>query len=161
MRIEVPRDRNGDFEPVVAHKGQSRLRGFNDRIIALYARGMTVRDIRAHLHEIYGVQVSPDLISRVTNAVLDEVREWQSRPLDRVYAVIYRDAIRCKVRSEGTVVNKAALPGRWHRRRRLQSHHWPDAGGSPRCGRAIPPTNECSRLARTGVRDLLSTSLES
>ena len=108
VRIEVPRDRNGTFEPVIVPKGKTRLQGFNDRIIALYARGMTVRDIQAHLHEIYGVEVSPDLISRVTAAVLDEVREWQTRPLDRVYAVIYLDAIRCKVRSEGMVINKAA-----------------------------------------------------
>ncbi len=108
VHLDVPRDRNGTFEPAIVPKGSTRLRGFNDRIIALYARGMTVRDIQAHLREIYGVEVSPDLISRVTAAVLDEVREWQNRPLDRVYAAIYLDAIRCKVRHEGMVVNKAA-----------------------------------------------------
>lgn len=108
VRIDVPRDRNGDFAPRIVPKGSSRLRGFNDRIIALYARGMTVRDIQAHLGEIYGVEVSPDLISKVTNAVLDEVREWQTRPLEPVYAAIYLDAIRCKVRHEGMVINKAA-----------------------------------------------------
>ena len=80
--LAVPRDRNGTFEPQIVRKGQTRLEGFNDRIIALYARGMTVRDIRAHLAEMYQVDVSPDLISRVTDAVVEELAEWQSRPLD-------------------------------------------------------------------------------
>jgi hypothetical protein len=81
--LEVPRDRNGSFAPRIVRKGQTRLDGFNDRIIALYARGLTTRDIRAHLREIYDVDVSPDLISRVTDAVLEELTEWQARPLDR------------------------------------------------------------------------------
>ncbi len=81
--LEVPRDRGGSFSPQIVRKGQTRLDGFNDRIIALYARGLTTRDIRAHLREMYDVDVSPDLISRVTDAVLDELQEWQSRPLDR------------------------------------------------------------------------------
>src|SRR5215472_12004475 len=81
--LAVPRDRNGSFEPQIVRKGQTRLEGFNERIIALYARGMTTRDIRAHLREIYGVEVSADLISRVTDGVADELAEWQSRPLDR------------------------------------------------------------------------------
>jgi putative transposase len=80
--LAVPRDRNGTFEPRIVRKGQTRLAGFNERIIALYARGMTTRDIRAHLREIYGVEVSPDLISRVTDAVVDELQEWQARRLD-------------------------------------------------------------------------------
>jgi Transposase, Mutator family len=80
--LAVPRDRNGSFEPQIVRKGQTRLDGFNERIIALYARGMTTRDIRAHLREIYDVDVSPDLISRVTDAVVEELAEWQSRPLD-------------------------------------------------------------------------------
>jgi putative transposase len=83
IEVEVPRDRNGSFSPQIVRKGQSRLDGFNDRIIALYARGLTTRDIRAHLREMYDVDVSPDLISRVTDAVLDELSEWQARPLDR------------------------------------------------------------------------------
>jgi putative transposase len=81
--LAVPRDRAGTFEPQIVRKGQTRLDGFNERIIALYARGMTTRDIRAHLREMYGVEVSPDLISRVTDAVVDELTEWQARPLDR------------------------------------------------------------------------------
>ncbi len=106
--LEVPRDRNSSFEPRAVPKGTSRLRGFNDRIIALYARGMTVRDVQAHLAEIYDVEVSPDLISKVTAAVLDEARQWQHRPLERVYAAIYLDAITCKVRDQGVVSRKSA-----------------------------------------------------
>jgi putative transposase len=85
--LEVPRDRAGSFSPQIVRKGQTRLDGFNERIIALYARGMSTRDIRAHLREMYDVEVSPDLISRVTDAVVEELAEWQSRPLDRVYPV--------------------------------------------------------------------------
>ena len=103
--LEVPRDRDGSFEPQIVRKGQTRLDGFNERIIALYARGMTTRDIRAHLREIYGVEVSPDLISRVTDAVVDELAEWQARPLDRVYPVIFIDALMVKIR-DGVVTNR-------------------------------------------------------
>jgi putative transposase len=86
--LAVPRDRNDTFSPQIVRKGQTRLDGFNDRIIALYARGMSTRDIRAHLREMYDVDVSPDLISRVTDAVLEELQEWQSRPLDRPSATL-------------------------------------------------------------------------
>ena len=103
--LAVPRDRNGTFEPQIVRKGQTRLKGFNDRIIALYARGMTTRDIRAHLREIYDVEVSPDLISRVTDAVAEELAEWQGRPLDRVYPVIFIDALMVKIR-DGVVANR-------------------------------------------------------
>jgi transposase-like protein len=96
--LAVPRDRNGTFEPRIVRKWQTRLDGFNDRIIALYARGMTTRDIRAHLREMYGVEVSPDLISRVTDAVVEELAEWQGRPLDRVYPVVFIDALMIKIR---------------------------------------------------------------
>ena len=107
VTLAVPRDRNGSFEPVIVPKGERRLDGFDDRILSLYARGMTVREIRAHLRELYGVAVSPDPISRVTDAVLEEVREWQSRPLDAVYPVVFFDALRVKIRDEGLVRNKA------------------------------------------------------
>jgi len=103
--LTVPRDRNGSFEPPIVRKGQTRLDGFNDRIIALYARGMTTRDIRAHLREMYDVDVSPDLISRVTDAVIDELAEWQSRPLDPVYPVVFIDALMVKIR-DGVVSNR-------------------------------------------------------
>src|SRR6476659_2436660 len=105
--ITVPRDRAGSFEPQLIAKGQTHFTGFDDKILSLYARGMTVREIQGHLAEHYGTEVSPDLISRVTDAVLDEVREWQNRPLDPVYPVIFFDALRVKIRDEGLVKNKA------------------------------------------------------
>ena len=107
IEIAVPRDRNGSFEPQIVAKGQTRLDGFDDQIISLYARGLSVREIQGHLQELYGVEVSPDLISRVTDAVLEEVREWQNRPLDPVYPVVFFDALRVKIRDEGLVKNKA------------------------------------------------------
>jgi putative transposase len=107
VEISVPRDRAGQFEPQLIAKGQTHFDGFDDKILSLYARGMTVREIQGHLAELYAIDVSPDLISRVTDAVLDEVREWQSRPLDPVYPVVFFDALRVKIRDEGLVKNKA------------------------------------------------------
>ena len=107
MEISIPRDRDASFEPQIVKKGQRRFEGFDDTIISMYARGMSVREIRGHLEELYGVEVSPDLISRVTDEVMDEVRDWQSRPLDEVYPVIIFDALRVKIRDEGVVRNKA------------------------------------------------------
>jgi putative transposase len=107
IEIAVPRDRGGSFEPQLIPKGQTRFEGFDDKILSLYARGMTVREIQGHLTEIYAIDVSPDLISRVTDAVLDEVREWQSRPLDPIYPIVFFDALRVKIRDEGLVKNKA------------------------------------------------------
>ena len=107
IEIAIPRDRAGSFEPQLIAKGQTRFDGFDEKILSLYARGMTVREIQGHLAELYGTDVSPDLISRVTDAVLDEVREWQNRPLDPVYPVVFFDAMRVKIRDEGLVKNKA------------------------------------------------------
>ncbi|WP_417789025.1 IS256 family transposase [Terasakiella pusilla] len=107
MEIATPRDRDATFEPQIIKKGQRRFDGFDDKIISMYARGMSVNEIRGHLEEIYGVEVSKDLISTVTDAVMDEVRDWQNRPLDAVYPVIIFDALRVKIRDEGTVRNKA------------------------------------------------------
>ena len=107
IEITVPRDRAGSFEPQLIAKGQTHFTGFDDKILSLYARGMTVREIQGHLAELYGAEVSPDLISRVTDAVLEEVREWQSRPLDAVYPIVFFDALRVKIRDEGLVKNKA------------------------------------------------------
>src|ERR1700746_2084399 len=107
IEIAVPRDRVGNFEPQPIAKGQTRFDGFDDKILSLHARGMTVREIQGHLSELYGTEVSPDLISRVTDAVLDEVRVWQNRPLDPVYPVVFFDALRVKIRDEGLVKNKA------------------------------------------------------
>ncbi len=107
LPIEIPRDREGSFEPQIIPKHQTRWVGFDDKIISLYARGMTVREIQQHLAEIYGTEVSPTLISTVTDSVMDEVKQWQSRPLDIVYPVIYLDCIHVKVRDAGSVRAKA------------------------------------------------------
>lgn len=107
VSIQVPRDRNGDFEPQVVRKGQRRLKGFDDKVISLYARGLTNREIQGHLQEIYGVEVSPELISRVTDAVQEEVKAWQGRPIDEVYPIVYLDAVFVKTRENGTVSNRA------------------------------------------------------
>jgi transposase-like protein len=105
--IEVPRDRQSTFEPQLVRNGQSRLEGFDEKILALYARGMTTRDIQAQLQELYGVEVSPTLISNVTEAVMDEVRQWQSRPLEPVYPIIYVDCLAVHVRENQRVINKS------------------------------------------------------
>jgi len=105
--IDVPRDRDGSFEPQVVKKRQRRLDGFDDKVLALYARGLSTREIQDHLEELYGVEVSPTLISNVTDAVLDEVRTWQARPLASVYPILYFDALFVKSRQEGPVQTKA------------------------------------------------------
>jgi putative transposase len=106
LPIEVPRDRHGTFEPQLIPKHQTRWAGFDEKILSLYARGMTVREIQAHLEEMYGTEVSPTLISSITDAVAEEVKAWQSRPLDPIYPIIYLDCIHVKVR-EGAVRVKA------------------------------------------------------
>jgi putative transposase len=106
--IDVPRDRAGTFEPVLVPKHSRRIRGLDDKILALYARGLSVRDIQAHLQELYGTEISPELISRVTDAVRDEIAAWQGRPLESTYAVVWLDALMIKVRTEGVVQTKAA-----------------------------------------------------
>lgn len=107
MPIEIPRDRDGSFEPLIIGKGQTRFAEFDSKIISLYSRGMTTREIKGHLEEIYGVEVSPTLISTVTEAVMEEVKIWQNRQLDALYPIVYMDAIRVKARENGHVVNKA------------------------------------------------------
>lgn len=107
LTIAVPRDREGSFDPKLIGKYQRRFPDFDHKIISMYARGLSVREIRGHLEEIYGIEVSPDLISAVTDAVLEEVAEWQNRPLDAVFPLVFFDAIRIKIRDEGFVRNKA------------------------------------------------------
>jgi len=107
LELEVPRDRNGTFEPLIVPKYQSRFTGFDDKIISMYARGMTTRDIEAHLKELYGVEVSAGLISQVTDAVSEEVKSWQNRVLEAVYGIVYLDALYVKMRYEGRVENRA------------------------------------------------------
>ena len=107
VELDIPRDRRGTFEPQLIAKYQRRFPGFDDKIISMYARGMSVRDIQGHLRELYGIEASPQLISTVTDAVLEEVGRWQGRPLDALYAIVFFDALRVKMRDEGTVRNKA------------------------------------------------------
>lgn len=106
--IQVPRDREGEHEPIIVKKHQKNLTGIEDQIIAMYSKGMTVRDIQDHLNQLYGVDISPTLISNVTNKLMPIIKEWQNRPLEKTYAVVFMDAIHYKVRQEGAIVNKAA-----------------------------------------------------
>lgn len=105
--IEVPRDRNGEFEPIIIEKHQRRFTGFDDKITAMYARGMTTRDIQSFLKDIYGVDISPNLISEVTDSITQQVSEWQNRPLDPIYPILYLDALMISIRDEGHVRKKA------------------------------------------------------
>jgi putative transposase len=107
LELETPRDRKATFDPKIVAKGQTRWTGFDDKIISMYARGMTTREIQGHLEEMYGIEVSPTLISNVTEAVIDEVKAWQSRPLEELYPIVYLDALMVKVRDEGHIQNKA------------------------------------------------------
>jgi putative transposase len=107
IELETPRDRNGEFTPQLVQKNQTRWTGFDDKILSMYARGMSTRDIQGHLREMYQVEVSPSLISEVTDAVMEDARAWQSRPLDAFYAVVFLDALYVKMRHEGRVENRA------------------------------------------------------
>ena len=107
IEITVPRDRNASFEPQIVPKGETRFAGFDDKILSLYARGMTTREIQEHLQEMYHTEVSPTLISNVTEAVLEEGRAWQARPLEPVYPIVYLDALMVKMRDNGVVGNRA------------------------------------------------------
>src|SRR4051794_1913508 len=107
LALQIPRDRLATFDPQLIAKYQRRFPGFDERIVSMYARGMSTREIQGHLREIYGIDISPDLVSAVTDAVLDEITEWQNRPLEALYPLVFLDAIRIKVRDEGTVRNKA------------------------------------------------------
>ena len=108
MELSIPRDRQGRFDPKLVEKHCRRLPGFDDKVISMYARGMSMREIQGHVRELYGsIEVSAELISKVTDAVLDELAGWQSRPLESVYAIVYFDAVRVKIRDEGLVKNKA------------------------------------------------------
>ncbi len=107
IELDIPHDRNCEFEPTIVKKGQRRLPGFDDKVIALYARGMTTREIQGGLKEIYDVEVSPTLISNITDSVLDDVKQWQNRSLDAVYPIVYLDAIHLKLRNNGRVENQA------------------------------------------------------
>jgi putative transposase len=107
LPIDLPRDRNATFEPLIIPKGETRFAGFDDKILSLYAKGMSTRQIQQHLEEIYQVEISPSLISTVTEAIIDEVKTWQSRPLDSIYPIVYLDCLMVKIRDGGQIQNKA------------------------------------------------------
>lgn len=107
LELAIPRDRHGRFDPALIAKYRRRFPGFDDKIIALYARGLSTRDIQSHVRELYGLEISPELVSAVTDAVLEEVAAWQNRPLEPCYAIVFFDALRVKIRDEGLVRNKA------------------------------------------------------
>ncbi len=107
IELETPRDREGSFEPCLVAKNQTRITGMDNQILSLYAKGMSTRDIAEAFHEMYSVEVSAGLISQVTNAVIDQVNEWQNRPLDKIYPIVYLDCITIKIRENKQVINKA------------------------------------------------------
>ncbi len=152
VEVRVPRDRAGTFEPQLVAKYQRRLEGFDDKVLALYARGMSVRDIQGHLRELYGTEVAPELISRVTDAVLDEARAWQARPLDAVYPIVYIDALFVSVRDEGTVKKKAVYIalGTTVEGRRDVLGLWMDGSEGARFW-----LNALTELKNRGVQDIL------
>ncbi len=137
MLIDIPRDRDGSFEPELIKKGQTRIDGMDDKIVGLYAAGLSTRDIRAHLEEVYGLRVSADLISRVTDAVLDEVSDWQNRTLDPMYPIVFLDALRVKIRdAESRQVKSEPLERHWSERQWRTPFTWPWASpqrASVRC----------------------------
>lgn len=108
IELEIPRDRDGEFEPVIVKKHQKNVTGIEDQILALYAKGISTRDIQDHLQQLYGIEVSPTLISNVTNKIMPMIKEWQNRPLQAIYAVVFLDAIHYNVKQEGQIVKKAA-----------------------------------------------------
>ena len=105
--LDIPRDRESSFEPQLIKKGQTKFLGFDDKIISMYGRGMTIKEIQGHLMDMYDTEVSLDFISNVTDSVIEEVTSWQNRPLEKVYPIIYMDAIQIKVRENGQIINKA------------------------------------------------------
>ena len=152
MRIDTPRDRKGTFEPQIVRKRQRRFEGFDDKILALYSRGLSTRDIEAHLAEIYGVSVGRDLISRVTDAVMDDARAWQTRPLDDVYPVVLLDALVLKVHDGGSVQRKAcylALAITMDGEREVLGMWFQDTEGAKFWMQVL------SELKTRGVRDIL------
>lgn len=157
FEIEVPRDRNGDFEPQIVRKRQVRLPGFDEKVLALYATGMTTRQIEASLKEIYGVEVSAALISKVTDAVLDEVVAWQNRPLEAVYPIVYLDALHLKIRTDGRVQTRAvyvALAVTLEGQKELLGLWLGEAEGAKFW------LNVLTELHARGVRDILIASID-
>jgi transposase-like protein len=125
MEIEVPRDRNGEFEPKILKKHQTTLSGdIEEKVISMYAKGMTTSDIESHIQEIYGLEVSDSTISRITDKILPIAKEWQSRPLESIYAVVFMDAIHYHVRKEGSISKKGGIYSYWRRFEWNQGRSW-------------------------------------
>ena len=157
VELDVPRDRDGTFDPKVVKKGQRRLKGFDDKLISLYARGLTVREIQGHIREIYDVNVSPALISRVTDQVLETVHDWQKRPLDRVYPIVYLDGFVVKVRKEGVVRNRTvyiALALNMHGRKDVLGLWMADTEGAKFWLHVV------NDIKKRGVEDILIASVD-
>ncbi|CUI84788.1 Transposase and inactivated derivatives [Achromobacter sp. 2789STDY5608621] len=131
VRVELPRDRDGSFAPILIPKHERRFTGFDDRIIAMYARGMSVREIQAFLAESYGTEVSPDFVSSVTDEVMAETIGWQNRPLEAMYPVVFFDALRVKIRDDGGVSNKAVI-WRWACRPTASATCWACGSSRPK-----------------------------
>ena len=153
--IDAPRDRDGSFEPKIVSKRQRRFEGFDDKILALYARGLSTRDIEAHLDEIYGVKVGRDLISRVTDAVMDDVRAWQQRPLEDVYPVIFLDALVLKIREGGSVQRRACYLALGRSRSTATATCWACGFKRPRARSSGCRSSPSSSSAASGHPDLL------
>lgn len=149
--LSIPRDRHSRFEPKLIEKYKRRFPGFDEKIIALYARGMSTRDIQAHIRELYGLEISPDLVSAVTDAVHDEVIAWQSWPLETTYAIIFFDALRVKIRDEGTVRNKAVHLAIGVRVAQARRRYWACESNSPKA----PSSGVMTEFKNRGTRDIL------
>ena len=153
MPVAVPRDRDSSLEPELVKKGQTRIDGMDDKIIGLYAAGLTVRDIQAHLLDLYGLKVSPDLISRVTDAVLNEVRDWQGRALERMYPIVIFDALRVKIRDADSRTVKIE-PARRHRFEAADEGPCmsPSASPATACARSWASGSPRTRVPNSGSR---------
>jgi putative transposase len=157
IEIRVPRDRNGDFEPQIVEKRQTRFEGFDEQILSMYARGMTTREIIGHLQDMYQTELSPQFISTVTDSVLDGLREWQDRSLEGSYPIVWFDAIRLKIRDEGHIVNKAvylALAVDWQGRKELLGM-WIEQTEGAKFWLAV-----FTELHTRGVQDILVASVD-
>ena len=157
VQLQVPRDRKGEFEPVVVKKHQNDVSSIEDQVLSMYAKGMSVRDIQTHLSDIYGVEASPALISNITDKIMPVIRDWQSRPLQEVYAVLFLDAIHYKVRQEGQIVNKAAymIIGIYLDGQKDMLGMW-----IGECESAKFWLNILNELKNRGVKDILITSVD-